>query len=110
MVIILKSWIKGNLYSDETSLMMPFFVLNDWRHYRVHRDGDGTLLKNLRGARASLGMEKDDDNDEKMYDLLLTSLTRSCRALSADIVEQRSARGQGQDTEAATQDGVSAKA
>lgn len=109
-IALLKSWIKGNLHTDEKSLTMPFSVLNDWRHYRVHRDGDGTLLKNLKKGRACLGMGADDDDDEKMYDLLLEGMIRSCRALSADIEKRWPARGQDQETRAATQDDTRAKA
>jgi len=93
----LTSWIKIKLSADVASLMVPFFVLNDWRNYRVHRDGDGKLLERLRKGRACLGMGEEDDDDEKMYDLLLESLARSCRNLSSDIVEKRHVFKQEQD-------------
>jgi len=109
-LMILQSWIKANLHADEKSLMMPFFVLNDWRHYRVHRDGDGKLLKNLKAGRARLGMNEDDDDDERMYDLLIEGLARSCRALSAGIEEKWPARGQYRAPGAAAQDGAQATA
>jgi len=90
---ILEAWIGVRLPIKAAPTMMPFFVLNDWRNYRVHRDGDGSLLKALRAGRAHLGMGEDEDNDERMYDLLLEALTGSCLALTAGIEARRTVRG-----------------
>lgn len=90
---ILEAWIGVELHLKAKRTMMPFFVLNDWRNYRVHRDGDGSLLKALKAGRAHLGMGEDDDDDEKMYGLLLEELTRSCLALAAAIEARQKARG-----------------
>lgn len=92
---MLEAWIELELHLEPKSTMMPFFVLNDWRNYRVHRDGDGSLLKALKAGRVHLGMEEDDDDDERMYGLLLGALTRSCLAMAAAIEAGRAALGQG---------------
>lgn len=91
-LMVLQGWIKENLHVNGEAIMMPFFALNVWRNYRVHRDGDGSLLGKLRAKRALLGMGEDDD-DERMYDLLLEDMARSCRALSAGIMGQWPACG-----------------
>ena len=91
---ILEAWIGVELHLEARSTMTPFFVLNDWRNYRVHRDGDGKLLKALRAGRAHLGMGEDDDDDEKMYGLLLDALARSCLELAAAIEAKGAVRGQ----------------
>lgn len=82
---ILEAWIGVKLPMREAPAMMPFFVLNDWRNYLVHRDGDGSLLKALKAGRVHLGMGEDDDDDSRMYGLLLEALTASCLALAAGV-------------------------
>ncbi|MDD9814329.1 MAG: hypothetical protein OXU37_08745 [Thaumarchaeota archaeon] len=85
----LEAWAGANLEVDAGSTLGPFFALHDWRNYLVHRASDGGLLEKLKRARVRMGMEEDDDSQERMYDLLLEGITASCRLLASEIEVMR---------------------
>jgi len=82
---LLQLWITLKLPVSARLVMRPFFVMHDWRTYLVHRDGSGRLLRSLKAARVRMGMDANDDDDARLYGLLLEGLTESCHVLAAEI-------------------------
>ncbi|MDD9810027.1 MAG: hypothetical protein OXU25_09485 [Thaumarchaeota archaeon] len=82
----LELWIKMRLRGDPKGTMTPFFVLYDWRNYQTHRKGTRLTAKYLK-CRLRMGMRKYEENDERLYDLLLEALANSCQDLASKIAE-----------------------
>lgn len=82
---LLQLWIGMRLHVNAELTMKPFFALYDWRNYLVHRAGSRKFLGLFKAARVRMGMDANDDDDERLYGLLLDGMTESCRVLAAGI-------------------------